>query len=139
MDTTDYNAFLQAYQQRDKSAQAALAIADRTPVDHCSYLQVNRNMPKRFVDRHRRDALAAMVQYRLVLYLPVQFPLRDDGFRVTSVDYQRELDQAMQAMLGDVKVRVVELRGSKAQRKRTLLEEIQQAWPEFFSAAAAVG
>lgn len=139
MSTADYNAFLKAYQQRDLGAQAALAIADRTPVDHCSYLEVNRNMPPRFVDRHRRDAQAALAHYRLVFYLPVQFPLRDDGFRVTSVKYQRELDRAIQALLAKAPVRVVEVRGSKNQRKRTLLEEVQQAWPELFSAAAAAG
>ena len=139
MGTRDYNAFLKAYQQRDRGAQAALAIADRTPVDHCSYLQANRNVPRGFLERHQRHARAAMGQYRLVLYLPVQFPLRNDGFRITSVKYQHELDQAIQAMLARMEVRVVEVRGSKAQRKRTIMNEVQQAWPELFNTAAATG
>ena len=29
----------------DTAAAAAIAIADRTPVDHCSYLEANRNLP----------------------------------------------------------------------------------------------
>lgn len=130
MRETDYDAFLAAYQERDSAAQAALAVADRTPVDHMSYLAVNRNAAPDLIGRHHEAALEAMRRYRLVLYLPVQFPPRDDSFRETSVTYQRELGRAITAMLPQVVPPVVTIRGGIVEMRRRALAAIRQGWPE---------
>ena len=128
----DYDAFLGAYAERDASAATGLAIADRTPVDHCSYLAANRNMPPDFVLAHHSAAMAALGRYRLLLYLPVQFPMRDDGFRETSGSYQQALDAAISAMLGETGVPVVTLEGYRRKRQREALAAVREHWPELF-------
>lgn len=126
----DYDAFLTAYNKRDAGATAPLAIADRTPVCHMSYITTNANASQGFVARHRDAALNALAQYRLLLYLPVQFPMVDDGFRETSPDYQRSLDGAINAMLAEIEVPIIELRGDKRQRQQSALAAIREYWPE---------
>jgi len=126
----DYDAFLTAYNERDAGATAPLAIADRTPVCHMSYITTNANASQGFVARHRDAALGALAQYRLLLYLPVQFPMVDDGFRETSLDYQHSLDSAISAMLAEVEVPIIELRGDKRQKRQSALAAIREYWPE---------
>jgi len=113
MREADYDAFLAAYEERDRSVLAPLAIADRTPVDHCSYLLVNQNIAPEFLQRHQEIALAALLRYRVMLYLPIQFPIKDNGFRETSPEYQRALDTAITGMLERVDVPIIEIRGNK--------------------------
>jgi len=136
MSVNDYDAFIRAYTERDSSASAPLAIADRTPVDHYSYLAANRNMDQRFVEHHRNLAHGAMERYRHLIYLPVEFPLQADGFRVTSEAYRRELDQAINDMLKDIGLPVVVISGGLTQRRRALLAIVRQMWPELFFSQA---
>lgn len=139
MRESDYDAFLAAYEDRDNAVQAPLAIADRTPVDHCSYLLVNQNIAPDFLARHQATALAALARYRVMLYLPIQFPLKDNGFRETSPDYQRALDSAITGMLARIQVPIVEIRGNKTQRQRQLLSTVRQYWPELFERVSSAG
>jgi len=135
----DYDAFLAAYHERDAGVLSPLAVADRTPVDHCSYLSVNRNMPPDFVARHEKEALAALERYRLLIYLPVQFPMRDDGFRETSRSYQGELDRAIHRMLDKSPVPVVRLEGYRRKRHRDAFSAVREHWPESFGQLQAAG
>jgi len=130
MQEQDYDAFLAAYSERDMSATAPLAIADRTPVCHMSYITTNANAGAEFVARHRDTAYSALARYRLLLYLPVQFPMQDDDFRETSPRYQRSLDAAIREMLAVIDVPVIELRGNKRQRRKSALSAIREYWPE---------
>lgn len=115
MAEADYDTFLAAYKERD-ATPAPLAIADRTPVDHYSYIAANRNLPRKLRDRHRRAVHAAMERYLLVLYLPVELELEDDSFRVTCPEYQRKLDGAILRMLSAVKRPCVAVRGTAQER-----------------------
>lgn len=135
----DYDAFLAAYHERDSAARAALAIADRTPVDHLSYLAVNCNAAPALLSRHQAEALSAMQRYRLVLYLPVQFPPQDDSFRETSVDYQRQLDEAIAATLPKVAPRVVTVPGGIEEMRGLALQQISRDWPELLGTAMEAG
>ncbi|GEM_PF-1859443 len=139
MRDSDYDAFLAAYFKRDSRARATLAVADRTPVDHLSYLAVNRNAAPELFSRHREAALGAMHRYRLVLYLPVQFPPRDDSFRETSPDYQRQLDEAIHALLPQVTPPVVTVCCDIEEMRRGALAAIGQAWPDLPAAAMRAG
>lgn len=139
MHEPDYAAFLAAYGARDTAATAIIAIADRTPIDHCSYLLANRNMAESFVNHHRQVALATMARYRLLVYLPIQFPIQADGFRETSPLYQQELDQAISGLLRQVAAPVVTIRAQRRKRQRLLLAEVRTWWPELFSQPAAAG
>ena len=139
MGPEDYAAFLAAYEQRDHGARAAISIADRTPVDHCSYLRANRNMPPELITQHNDVALAAMSRYRLVVYLPIQFPLRGDGFRVTSREYQQRLDEGIAEMLALLNVPVVTIRAERKKRRRLVFAEVESHWPELFGRSMTAG
>lgn len=133
----DYDAFLQGYADRDLRASAALAIADRTPADHYSYIEANRNVPRRFRRRHHDAARSAMQRYQLVLYLPVELPMRDDRFRETSRTYQRRLDEAIVGLLGECTLPIVTIRGSRSVRRRAALAAIEVVCPDLLGRSAA--
>lgn len=128
MGEADYDNFLTAYKERD-STPAPLAIADRTPVDHFSYIAANRNLPRRLRERHRRAVHAAMGNYCLLLYLPVELELEDDSFRVTCPEYQRKLDAAIRRMLAAVRTPHVTVKGPVEERLNSALAAISGAWP----------
>jgi nicotinamide riboside kinase len=134
---SDYDAFLAGYLARDGLVSSNIAIADRTPVDHFSYIAVNRNVDSTFSERHQDAALRALECYRLLLYLPIEIPMTDDYFRETSPQYQRDLDREISRMLNQVAVPVVKIRGSRRNRYSTALKAIKQAFPELFQVLAA--
>jgi nicotinamide riboside kinase len=136
MVASDYDAFIRAYAARDGSANGPLAIADRTPVDHFSYLAANDNLARRLIERHQRLAHEALDRYRQLVYLPIEFPIQADGFRVTSEQYRRALDTAICEMLADVSVPVTVISGNRNQRRRALLATVRQTWPELFVSQA---
>jgi nicotinamide riboside kinase len=129
----DYDRFLTAYDERDLGATAPIAIADRTPVDHMSYLESNRNMPDDFIARHRNHAYGAMERYRVVLYLPIMFPAVADGFRITDAGYREALDDSITRMLSEVPTPVHTIGEKKLSRRRSVaLELARQYFPEAF-------
>jgi nicotinamide riboside kinase len=133
MGAADYDAFLAGYRTRDAEARG-LAIADRTPVDHYSYLAANANAAPELLARHQAAVLADVRRYRLLLYLPIEFPLRADGFRITDPDYQRRLDEAILALLREVAVPWQKLSGQRAERQRLAEAAVREACPEWFDA-----
>jgi len=128
MGPVDYDAFLRAYTERDRAAPE-IAVADRTPIDHYSYIAANRNLPRRLRDRHRRAVHKAMERYALLLYLPLELELEDDSFRVTSREYQSKLDKAIRMMLGAVKTPHVILGGTVKDRLEQALNAIGAELP----------
>lgn len=136
MGEADYDAFLQAYAERD-AAPRGLAVADRTPVDHYSYVEVNGNTSENVRQRHRQAAVDGIRRYNVLLYLPIQFPLRRDGFRTTDPGYQRRLDTSIRTLLTQVDVPVVRLDGSRNERIRGALDAIHRYCPQYFSSATA--
>lgn len=133
MGAADYDAFLEGYRERDTAA-AGLAIADRTPVDHFSYLAANANATPEQLGRHRTTVLADIHRYRLLLYLPIEFPLRPDGFRITDVGYQRQLDAAIRELLDAVAVPWLTLSGQRSVRLKAAEAAVRAACPEWFAA-----
>ncbi len=139
MGEADYDAFLAGYNTRDSETPARLAIADRTPVDHFSYIDVNHNLPTALVERHRRGVLDSTQRYRLLLYLPIQFAMRDDKFRETDTAYQKQLDDSIWRMLEATNIRVEVLRGDKKKRFKQARALIGELWPELGLGSAAGG
>ncbi len=132
MGEADYDAFLDAYIERESGIQTGIAVADRTLIDHYSYLAVNRNMPPELVERHRQSILDNVHLYRKLVYIPVELPMKDDGFRETSKEYQRSLDKEISGLLKLVECEVVTIRGPKKVRRQLAVETAVSAWPEMF-------
>lgn len=131
----DYEAFLGAYLERD-AACCVLGVADRTPVDHFSYLSVNQGLAPDFLQRHHDAALGALARYRLLLYLPPRLKLVDDRFRVTDPAYRDALDTAIRALLREARIPVVSISGPRHARLSAALNAVRDNWPELSAAAA---
>lgn len=136
MQPEDYEAFLSAYLARDTACDV-LGVADRTPVDHYSYLAVNQGLALEFLQRHHDAALAALTRYRVLLYLPPRLRLVDDRFRITDQAYRDALDTAIRVLLREARVPVLSISGPRQARLVAALAAVREHWPELTGAAAA--
>ena len=125
MGPADYDAFLHAYDERDAQLEAQVTLADRTPIDHYSYLAVNENAVPEQLANHQAHVLSAIKRYNLLFYLPIHFRMRDDGFRNTDPVYQEHLDNAIRKLLNLTDVPVVTLGADKRKRARLVVELIE--------------
>ena len=134
MQPEDYETFLNAYLARDAGC-AVLGVADRTPVDHYSYLAANRGLAPEFMLRHHDAALGALSRYRALLYLPPRLRLVDDRFRITDQAYRDALDTAIRALLRGARVPVFSVTGPRPVRLAAALAVVREHWPELVAAA----
>ena len=58
-------------------------------------------------------------------YIPIEFPLEEDGVRYAGTELQKQCDDLMQVWIKSFKMDVVTLTGTVEQRLETLLKHIQ--------------
>lgn len=71
-----------------------------------------------------RKIIFSNVYYDLIFYLPVEFPLEDDGLRSLSPDFQRRIDEEFRLFLQENKVEFTELSGLAETRSNQALRQI---------------
>ncbi|MBU0859180.1 MAG: ATP-binding protein [Alphaproteobacteria bacterium] len=99
------------------AAAGDLVICDRGVVDSLAYSEavgitydaVDLKFARGLVHEHARG-------YDLVIYLPVEFALADDGVRMADVAFQKFMDEQIYKGWRDAGVSPVMVRGTEAQR-----------------------
>lgn len=66
-------------------------------------------------------------QYDLIFYLPIEFPIEDDGVRSIDVDFQQQVDKKIKHVLNQIsyknaKPRLFTITGSKEERLKKVLD-----------------
>lgn len=72
-----------------------------------------------------RKIVLANARYDLIFYLPIEFPLADDGLRSLNADFQKNVDAAFRGLLREMKLEYFELAGTAEERVSKALELIK--------------
>lgn len=73
-------------------------IADRCFVDLLAYIQLMFAQNREFVEV-ARQMIVPYLSYDLLIYLPPEIKLEDDGVRNTDPEFQKEVDKAILQVL----------------------------------------
>jgi hypothetical protein len=103
---------------------------DRVPADFLAYLAVLRHVRVDTLSSYWNDVAAAMREFDLVVYVPVERPDRIEMSQSEYPHLRKRVDQALRRFLVEdelgVADRVVEVHGSLADRGKQVAKEIEQ-------------
>lgn len=103
-------------------------ICDRSIIDTFAYAKLAEkvNMLEEI-----EDTFSEVIDlYDLIIYIPVEFNVLDDGFRDIDMKYIRETDNAIRYYLSKYKVNFLEVRGSVEERMNTIKNTIKDTLKE---------
>lgn len=123
--------FAQLVHESEKSHSAAdVVLGDRTPLDHWAYTL------HFFSSAFSTDELGAIYEtliaqhamrtYRAIFYLPIEFPVVDDGVREDDVAFQKSIDERILSLLRRYSIPFTTLRGSVDERASTSMQVITE-------------
>lgn len=75
-------------------------ISDRTVLDYYLYYETLSNDSTTLKDMIKNFAIEHFKRrYDMIIYIPIMFPLKTDGFRNVDIDFQRDMDWKFQKVL----------------------------------------
>ena len=106
-------------------------IYDRCALDALAHAVVaaesgNRAFTEAWMQQLRSEAMAALSPLDLLVVVPLEegLELVDDGVRSTDGAYRAAVDRTIRALADDLSINVLEVRGSRSERVRRILLEI---------------
>lgn len=97
-------------------------IADRGMIDilaYCMVLFEDNSDLLNYVNKWLSKA-----QYDIVFYLPIEFPIEDDGVRTTDKEFQKKIDEAVRFILKSSPFKWYEIRGTREERLNKVLDKL---------------
>lgn len=73
-----------------------------------------------------RKIVKRVARYDFVFYLPIEFPMEEDGIRSIDPEFQKEIDRRFRKCLDELSVRYIILSGTIEDRIKQALERIGQ-------------
>jgi len=119
--------FYQVIEEGLRSREADTVLADRTVIDHLAYTIV---LFPEMVDSAEYTALlnAARLwlpEYDLIMKLPIEFAVVDDGVREADAEFQAQIDAAIDGIYAELGVRPMVISGSVEQRTASVLGHLR--------------
>lgn len=99
-------------------------VADKSFYDYLVYGELI--LKDEDVKRVIRDVVGRNARYDFVFYLPIEFPMEEDGVRSTDPEFQREIDFRFKACLAEFGVKYIILSGSVKKRVSQALSYIRK-------------
>ena len=97
-------------------------IADRGIIDILAYCMIL------FKDNHSLlneiNNWLAEARYDIVFYLPIEFPIENDGVRSTDIELQKQIDKEIKGILSVGKFKWFEIRGNKLERLKKVSKHL---------------
>lgn len=116
----------------DKNLELVLEeyeIYDRSIIDSLAYCRVNCNRDSKFREEYEREYELIMNNLIIIkkncnFYIPIEFGMKNDGFRVIDEDYRREVDGAIRDIYNELNIPYITVDGSQDDRLRKILKYI---------------
>ena len=99
-------------------------IYDRTMVDTIAYGVANGNLDPRWISFLLKAAPQFLNAIDAYFYIPIEFPIEDDGLRATEIDYQLQVDRAVVDILKQCRPNMIRLGGSREERVAQAMRNI---------------
>lgn len=101
-------------------------ISDRSSIDSVAYYFLKCKEISSIEDRRRYVEVAVhnSLHYTHLFYVPIEIPLKPDGFRFESKRFQRDIDDMIKQLIQDYDMNIITLTGSLDERIKKTLEEI---------------
>ena len=76
-------------------------VSDRSTVDCFAYWQklIGKDIEPEVTELYEKLARENTGHYQLLVFCPIEFPLKDDSFRYTDQHFQREIDDLLRACI----------------------------------------
>lgn len=118
-------------------------VMTRCPLDTLAYARVsalNATGPAKegfqiIYDHHYRkfkqdEVAQQMFKQSIFLYLPIEFPLEQDGVRPMDVEYQKQVDTAMRLLIYELDIAPIVVSGTVEERMRTFMDHLDKVFLE---------
>lgn len=119
--------FYQVIEEGLRRREADTVLADRTLVDHLAYTVVL--FPEMVGCPEYTAILNAarlwLPEYDLIVKLPIEFAVVDDGVREADTEFQAQIDDAIDGLYAELGVRPVVISGSVEERTASVLGHIR--------------
>ncbi|PIU42974.1 MAG: hypothetical protein CO034_00565 [Parcubacteria group bacterium CG_4_9_14_0_2_um_filter_35_11] len=73
-----------------------------------------------------RKIVQRVVRYDFVFYLPIEFPMEEDGIRSIDPEFQKEIDRRFRKCLDEFNIKYIVLSGSIEERVKQALDHISK-------------
>lgn len=125
----EFNSQVAVFRAHKKNVENyANLITDRCCLDAMVYTLHNRkDFTTREINIFQRYFDETLPQYDLIFYLPVEFEVKDDGFRSTNEIFRRKIDEYFKALILIYDIKVVTLTGSIEERLKLFKEEYEKS------------
>jgi len=100
-------------------------IADRTLYDVYGYTYCSKNISVAEANNIRRITEDALKLYDKIFYIPIEFPIKDDGIREQDENYRHQIDLEIKKWLDYYKYNYITLKGTVEQREKLLKYELK--------------
>lgn len=104
-----------------KNQNSDMFISDRTLLDPLSYAIVNLKagnsvVPQSIIEMIKRIWLLELQQYNLYIFVPIEFPMQNDGVRPEGDEYRELVEKQMVQLLDEYQVKYIRVSGTPKDR-----------------------
>ena len=116
-------------------------VMTRCPLDTLAYAKVNamnstnpakegfQSIYDHHLEKFKQDETSRqMLKQSVFLYLPIEFPLEQDGVRPMDVEYQKQVDEAMRQLIYELNITPIMVSGTVEERVRTFMDHFEKVF-----------
>lgn len=113
-----------AEEQKKLEESESSWIADRCFLDLLAYVEVLFPDDEELIREMKCNFVYS--KYDFIFYLPIEFPIEDDGLRSTDTEFQKKIDNKMFEIKTAFEPFIIEVRGSVAERVEKILKILNE-------------
>ena len=123
-----YINYVMAQLREERQSVAEHVISDRSFLDLLAYIRTNADpqIPSYFVEMVEEISWLDTRFFDVYCYLPIEFPLVEDGVRGIDEDYRAAVDETLCGLLREYGVKYVTVTGSLAERVNQVVNLVRR-------------
>ena len=120
--------YLIEYLVQTRTNKAQLVISDRSVFDLFAYISCSRDPSVRneYIQLVEEVVIAEIQRVFTYVYVPIEFPLVNDGIRPDQADYQQLIDTKIRHLLAKYNAKTITVSGSTQQRVNKIVSLIPE-------------
>lgn len=118
--------YMKEYLELERKAKGEFIISDRSLLDLYSYITVDKSpkIRKVYLDLIREVWQMEKDRYDIYFYIPIEFPMEQDGARSANEKYRQAVDRQIVRFLQQNGLKYVSIKGNRAKRVQVSLKSL---------------